>query len=109
MQRVLQRGGSRGLGRAALARLSSGGGAPPEAGAGTSAGAAKPARMVPPQPAPRDFEEETLREVQEKIDAKAKLDSTPVKLAYKEQKALVVRGDLSRSEFEDFSGRYENI
>lgn len=77
MQRVLQRGGSRGLGRAALARLSSGGGAPPEAGAGTSAGAAKPARMVPPQPAPRDFEEETLREVQEKIDAKAKLDSTP--------------------------------
>jgi len=41
--------------------------------------------------------------------AKAKLDKNPVKLAYKEQKALVVRGDLSRSEFEDFSRRYENI
>ena len=41
--------------------------------------------------------------------AEAKLSVNPVKIAYREQKALVVRGDLSRSEFEDFSQRYENI
>ena len=68
--------------RSALGRFAraSSGSAPSEAEAAAAAAAAANSdsrRMVPPQPVPRDFEDETLREVQEKIDAKARLDNTP--------------------------------